>query len=253
MTRGRAAEPRRSTTLGGTEAGGDEKRGLWWVSVEGLNGVGKTYLSQRLAARLGAGCRLLGELTDARQDEVTARVIGALTRPGATFLRTGHPLTETFALLALKVREFEQLQPPPPGVSVIVEDRGVDTVAVYQAAILTAGRPVGEAVDVVDRVHQAAAAWRPAPDVTLLIIDDLDTCVARFADRTGVPVSTADRALLMRVADLYTRLAAAHPDRFQVIERSGRSEEQTVESMYTHARPPQPEGPGPRTGRGRTA
>src|ERR1700754_3519943 len=78
-----------------------------WVSVEGLNGVGKTYLTRLLAARLGPTCRLVSELTDHHPDGFTGRVIAALSRPGSTFLRTGHPLTETFALLALKVYEPE--------------------------------------------------------------------------------------------------------------------------------------------------
>ncbi len=79
-----------------------------WVSVEGLNGVGKTYLIGRLAARLGPSCRLLSELTDHDTDQLTGEVIAALVRPGNTFLRTGHPLTETFALLALKAYEYER-------------------------------------------------------------------------------------------------------------------------------------------------
>ena len=86
-----------------------------WVSVEGVNGVGKTYLAWVLAARLGGRSRLLSELTDADGAGVTGQVISALSS-GRSFLRTGHPLTETFALLALKVREYEMvsrlLEPP---------------------------------------------------------------------------------------------------------------------------------------------
>lgn len=217
---------------------GGRARGPWWVSVEGLNGVGKTHLCHRLAVQLGPGCRLLSEVTDAGQDQLTARVIDALIKPGATFLRTGHPVTETFALLALKVSEYERLQPPPPGVAVVVEDRGVDTVAVYQAAIMEMDSPRIRAADIVTRVQETAAAWRPAPDVTLLLVDDLEVCLARFCDRIGAPVTRADRALLARVADLYAELAAAHPDRFRVIDRTGRTEEEVLEVMQVHARPP---------------
>jgi dTMP kinase len=75
-----------------------------WVTLESVEGVGKTYLARRLAQQLGPGCTLLSELTDQDAEGLPGQVITALSRAGDVFLRTGHPLTETFALLALKVR-----------------------------------------------------------------------------------------------------------------------------------------------------
>lgn len=80
---------------------------------------------------LGPGCQVLAELTDAEGEHVAAQVISALSA-GGSFLRTGHPLTETFALMALKVREYElvmQMATPPP---IVLEDRGVDTWSLVQ-------------------------------------------------------------------------------------------------------------------------
>ncbi len=210
--------------------------GLRWVTVEGLNGVGKTYLAGRLAAGLGAGCRLISELTDLGGDQLAGQVIAALTRAGGTFLRTGHPLTETFALLALKVLEYEQAGTDGADVSVIVEDRGVDTVAVYQAAILAQDRPPDAAAEVVRRVHETAAMWRPKPDLTLLLVDDFDTCLDRYAARLGTPVSAADRQLLATVARLYAELVGAEPDRITVVDRAGRSAQDTLAEMQAHCR-----------------
>lgn len=202
-----------------------------WVSVEGLNGVGKTYLTTRLAHRLGPECRLVTELTDQENHRFTGQVITALTRPGRTFLRTGHPLTETFALLALKVHEYEQIVGGP---AVVVEDRGVDTVAVYQAAILADTEPA--AMRLVADVHAVAAVWRPLPRLTLLLVDDLDACLARFAARLGVPVPAEDRDLLARVERLYARLAAEHPDRIRVVDRSGRSTDDVLDELHAQVR-----------------
>lgn len=204
-----------------------------WVSVEGLNGVGKTYLAGRLAARLGPSCTLLSELTDHGGEGLTGRVIGALARPGGTFLRTGHPLTETFALLALKVYEYERLaRAPQPAARLVLEDRGPDTVAVYQAAILTADPAV--AAGLVERIGAAATMWRPTPHRTLLLVDDFDTCIGRFAARLGTPVQPADRALLVRVDQLYRDLAAARPDRFRIVDRAGRGDDDVLDEMHAH-------------------
>ena len=214
--------------------------GPLWVTVEGLNGVGKTYLAGRLAARLGKGCRLISELTDLGTDHLSGQVIAALQRPGGTFLRTGHPLTETFALLALKVLEYERIREQTAsggcGVPVVVEDRGVDTVAVYQAAILAHDDPSEDAADLVRRVHETAALWRPQPHLTLMLVDDLDACLTRYAARLGMPVSAADRQLLAEVAELYANLAAAEPDRITVVNRAGRDEQETLAEMQAHCR-----------------
>ena len=122
-----------------------------WVSIEGVNGVGKTHLARLLSARLGAQAQLVSELTDDGDDPVIRDVVSALS-VGRSFLRTGQPLTETLALLALKVREYERVTMMPTPPPVVIEDRGVDTVACYQAPILA---------DVIDGAEPStdAAGW----------------------------------------------------------------------------------------------
>lgn len=203
-----------------------------WVTVEGLNGVGKTYLARQVAERLRPGCLLVDELTDTDVNQLPGQVVRALTRSGATFLRTGHPLTETLALLALKAYEYEHAHAAASLPALVLEDRGVDTVAVYQAVILTdrEGFDEGDAVGVMRRVYDTAAMWWPLPDRTLLIIDDFNACVDRFAEREGA-LLPADRHMLRRVAALYRRQAEAEPERFLIIDRRGRTETDVVDEM----------------------
>lgn len=200
-----------------------------WITVEGLNGVGKTYLIRQLARRLGDRCLVLDELTNTGDDSAKA-IIGALAEAGGTFLRTGHPVTETFALAALKVREYERVTAlaPPPGY--VLEDRGMDTVAVYQAAILGGGHALAE------RIAAIPAMWRPDPELTILLTDDLDTCIGRFAARTGMPVGAADRELLATVAGLYAGRAAAAPGRWRVCPVTGRAPGDILDQMETWCR-----------------
>lgn len=212
--------------------------GPCWITIEGVNGVGKTHLAQRVAERLGSCCVLLAELTDHQPDELPGRIIAAMASAGGTFLRTGHPLAETLVWIALKVREHERLQRvSAPQADLVLEDRGIDTVAMYQAAILTgptASTP--EALQVAQRIYRTAAAWRPPPQCTLLLTDDLDTCLRRFADRTGQPVCAADAALIAQVHGLYLAQAAAEPRRFVIIDRVGRTEAQVVADLEDQCR-----------------
>lgn len=205
----------------------------FWVTLEGVEGVGKTYLASRLAPLFGPQCLLLSEVTDVAADSVPGQVITALFRTGDVFLRTGHPLTETFALLGLKVREYERLQPvQPEGVDLVLEDRGVDTVAVYQAAILAGDGPAEETYALARQIAAVASRWRPPPDLTVLLVDDLDTCAARFAARLGRALQPDERALMSRADQLYARLAAAEPERFVVIDRTGRTDAEALSTIH---------------------
>ena len=203
-----------------------------WVGVEGINGVGKTYLARALAQRLGQSCQLLAELTDAEGEQLPAQVIGALSF-GTSFLRTGHPLTETFALMALKVREYElvtRMATPP---CIVLEDRGMDTVALYQAAIMLGPDADRDEVwALAQQVHATAAMWRPAPAMTLLIIDDIAHCLRRYADREAAPMTDEEQHLVTRVAELYERQAAQEPDRFRIVHRGGRDATEIVTEMH---------------------
>ncbi|MGH3811434.1 MAG: dTMP kinase [Pseudonocardiaceae bacterium] len=206
--------------------------GTRWVSVEGPNGVGKTHLTRALAARLGPDCQLLTELTDAQGEHVAAQVIGALSTAGDAFLRTGHPLTETFALLALKVREHELVTQMLARPAMVLEDRGVDTVAIYQAAIMLGEHGTEEQTwTLAQQIYQTAAQWRPIPDLTLLITDDLDNCWRRWAEREGIPLTGEQQRLVSRVAGLYCRQAAHEPERFRIVARAGRDEDEILTEM----------------------
>jgi dTMP kinase len=202
-----------------------------WVGIEGPNGAGKTYLTHALATRLGPRCQVLAELTDTAGDHLTAQVINALSS-GGSFLRTGHPLTETFALMALKVREYElvtQMATPP---RIVLEDRGMDTVALYQAAILLGPDATDEDTwRLAQQIHATAAMWRPPPELTLLILDDLTRCLRRYAEREGGPMTSEEEHLVTRVARLYQRLAEHEPARTRVVHRAGRNEHDVLTEM----------------------
>lgn len=204
-----------------------------WVSVEGIEGVGKTHLVRQLAAGMADRCVLLDEITDQAGAGLVNDVVGALSSAGDPFLRTGHPAAETLALIALKIREYEQAQRLlDAGPEVVLEDRGIDTVAAYQAVIIAGTNATAEAtLEIAQLIYATAAHWRPLPDLTLLLTDDLDTCVGRFQARTGHIVPPGDRALIARASQLYDRIAAQQPRRFVVIDRAGLTEAEVIDHM----------------------
>lgn len=211
-----------------------------WVSVEGNNGVGKTSAVRATAASLGPRCLLLDELTDQAADTLPGQVIAALAASGDVCLRTGHPVAETLALLALKFREAERLSHLSTdrldGVDVILEDRGVDTVAVYQGVILHASHPPTVAGVVAEQILATVRRWLPLPDATILLTGDRVVCRARFAARIGRDLTASELEVIEQADQLYQDLAAAEPDRFIVIDVSGRSPQETAGAVEAAVR-----------------
>ncbi|MBC9718433.1 thymidylate kinase [Streptomyces sp. TRM66268-LWL] len=199
-----------------------------WISCEGINGVGKTTVTRALAARIGERCLLLDELTDQGKETLPGRVIAALAAQGDVFLRTGHPAVETLALLALKVRETERLAGRADVPEVVLEDRGLDSVAVYQAAILGAHQPENDPRDVARHVLATMTPWRHSPDATVLLSGDHRQCTQRFAQRIGRTLTARDVQIIECVDALYADLAAAEPGRYRVIDTTGRPVEEVV-------------------------
>lgn len=203
-----------------------------WVSVEGINGVGKTTAVRAVAASLGSRCLRLDELTDQAADTLPGQVIAALAAGGDVCLRTGHPVVETLALLALKFREFERLTPELlDGVDVILEDRGVDSVAVCQGAILHDEHPATPARAVAKQILATARRWRSMPDATLLLTGDREVCMARFGARIGRTLPASALEVIEQTDYLYRELAAAEPDRFTVIDVTGHGPEGTCKAV----------------------
>lgn len=191
------------------------------ISVEGISGSGKTYLTRRLTRDASiTAIEAFSERTHAGSGTLGDLLLRALitAADGEHFLRAGHPGAETVLLIAVKTFDFSACLPLLMRGEAVIEGRSLDSIAVYQSLI---SHP-----DDLDRAHadaQAilaiAAQWRPLPDLTMLIADDVAAAISRVEQRDGERF-TAEQVHLHHQADtLFRLLAADQPDRFQVIDR----------------------------------
>ncbi len=210
-------------------------RGLL-VSTEGINGVGKTYLTRALADRCPPARRpLVLEEFSARTDGATdlgrdllKTLIAAA--PGDMFLRGGTPAAEALLLLAIKAHDLDRCMAALGEGRVVIEGRSIDTTAIYQALIMHPNDD-DAAAQTARTLLNVAAQWRIPPDLTLLIIDDPRVAIERAQQRGRFVYSAADRTLQQRAARLYTRLAAEEPGRIRVLDRRELDVDAALEQM----------------------
>ena len=175
------------------------------ITLEGIDGAGKTTVAAALAAALGAA--LLREPGGVALSER----IRALVKDPA--LRVD-PRAEALLYAAARAQLVaEQLRPRLAAGETVVLDRFVDSSLAYQGA----GRDLG--VEEIRRLNDFGTGGL-VPDRTLLLRIEPEEALARAADR-GEAADRLEREALgffAAVAAGYDALAAAEPERFAVID-----------------------------------
>jgi dTMP kinase len=170
------------------------------ITIEGVDGAGKTTLARGLAERLGA--ELLREPGGVRLSE---RIRELVMDPSLDV----DPRAEALLYAAARAQLVaERLRPLLEAGATVVLDRFVDSSLAYQGA----ARGLG-----VENVR-AMNDFGVRPDVTFLL--RIDPAVAR-SRLAGVQPDRLEReppAFFDAVAAAYDALAAAEPERFRVLD-----------------------------------
>jgi dTMP kinase len=178
------------------------------ITVEGIDGAGKTTVVEGLAAALGD----VEVLREPGGVELSERIRALVKDPALEV----HPRAEALLYAAARAQLVAaRLEPLLAAGRDVLLDRFVDSSLAYQGA----GRGLGvEAV----RELNAFATGGLVPDRTLLLRIDPDAALARAAGRGGAAdrLEREERAFFTATAAAYDALAAAEPERFAVIDAS---------------------------------
>ena len=174
------------------------------ISVEGVDGAGKTTLVAGLAAALDD----VVVLREPGGSAVSERIREVLTDPALDI----DPRAEALLYAAARAQLVaEQLRPLLDRGATVVLDRFVDSSLAYQGA--ARGLGVEEV-----RALNAFGTGGLKPDRTLLLRVDPEVARARISDRTADRLEREGEDFFAAIAAAYDALAAAEPGRIVVID-----------------------------------
>ena len=195
------------------------RRGVF-ITIEGIDGCGKTTQLERLTARLrreGYPVEVTVEPGGTRIGEQIRRILLDVRNQEIV------PVTELLLYFASRAQNVaEKIRPALEAGKVVVSDRYTDSTLVYQGV----ARGLGE--EVVRRLHLIACGGLD-PDLTLYLDIDPDVGLARARDRNrGVQGDEAGQTRMdEQSADFYRRvrrgyldLARREPQRVRLIDAS---------------------------------
>jgi dTMP kinase len=180
------------------------------ITVEGLDGAGKTTLVAALAAALEQRGQPVLVLREPGGVVVSERIRELLKDPSLEI----DPRAEALLYAAARAQLVaEQLRPLLNAGTTVLLDRFVDSSLAYQGA----GRELGvEAI----RALNAFGTGGLTPDRTLLLRIDPEAGLGRIADREADRLEQENTEFFSRVAAEYDALADAEPRRIAVIDAS---------------------------------
>jgi dTMP kinase len=179
------------------------------ITVEGLDGAGKTTLVTGLAAALRARGFAVTVLREPGGVEVSERIRSLVVDPALDV----DPRAEALLYAAARAQLVaSKLRPLLEAGEWVLLDRFVDSSLAYQGG----GRGLG--IDAV-RALNSFAVQGVKPDLTLLLRIDPERGLARLAGE-GDRLERAGVAFFRAVAAAYDELAALEPSRFVVLDAS---------------------------------
>ncbi len=185
------------------------------ITIEGLDGAGKSTLAEALWAALAARGERAELLREPGGVALSERIRELVKDPGLAV----SPRAEALLYAAARAELVSaQVAPLLERGATVLLDRFVDSSLAYQGA----GRGLG--VEAVRAVNEFATGGL-RPEVTLLLRVPLALGRARQRDRVPDRLEREDERFFAAVAAAYEELARAEPGRFRVLDADARPEQ----------------------------
>jgi dTMP kinase len=182
-----------------------------FVTLEGVDGAGKSTHVQFIADALAAGGRRVIVTREPGGTELAEQIRNTVLKERM------EPIIGTLLIFAARADHVARvIEPALAGGSSVVCDRFTDATIAYQ------GAGEGVASDLIDRLAQAAYRGL-APDRTLIFDVPFEVAAQRLkgSGKTLDRFEREERAFFERVRNAYLAIAKAEPKRARIVDASG--------------------------------
>lgn len=182
------------------------------ITIEGLDGAGKSTLARALAEAIAAAGKRVELLREPGGVELSERIRALVKDPALTV----SPRAEALLYAAARAQLVqERVEPLLAEGAIVLLDRYVDSSLAYQGA----ARGLG--VEQVREINRFATLGIE-PDRTLLLRIDPALGRTRQAERDQRPdrLESEDQEFFAQIARAYDELAASEPQRIRVLDAS---------------------------------
>jgi dTMP kinase len=180
------------------------------ITIEGLDGAGKSTLARSLAEQIAARGQAVELLREPGGVDVSERIRALVKDPAVSVSARA----EALLYAAARAQLVEQkLQPLLREGTIVLLDRYVDSSLAYQGA----GRELG--IDAVAAINSFATRGL-TPDRTLLLVLPIAVGRARRGDREPDRLEREGQPFFARIDAGYRTLARSAPERVRVLDAS---------------------------------
>lgn len=196
-------------------------RGL--ITIEGIDGAGKSTLAAGLARELTARGHPVELLREPGGVDVSERIRALVTDPSLQV----SPRAEALLYAAARAQLVQELiEPRLAGGALLLLDRFLDSSLAYQGA----GRALGvEQVRLVNRF--AVGELEPLLTILLRVPPSVGRARKQASEQAPDRLESEGEDFFAAVADAYEDLARDEPDRIRVIDATGPPEQVLAEAL----------------------
>ena len=190
-----------------------------YITIEGLEGVGKTFFIKKL--------KNVVAIPDDDLDDFENKLIENM-KGKDPFFRDENPLISFLCFTSVDLHIFERKVKNNLLDNNVVQDRGVDTTCLYSALQMSNDN---EIINNFKRLLEIRKRIFRIPDLTIVLIDDFEKCIKRAEERNGKKYSKEEVEFLKRVDKCFKLLIKEFPDRIKAIDKNGKSDDEVLKEI----------------------
>lgn len=185
-----------------------------YASVEGIEGVGKSFFLEKIRAS--------SDVVVILDDDIEGEALEVIKelRKEDVFFRDVDPVDvfDAFTYVDDLIYQ-EKVLPALQANKRVLQDRGADTTCIY-AAIELAKRGEGHFRELYNRLMRQRRLLGPVPERVFLLVDEFNKCVERAEKRNGKKYTEDELEYLKQIDEEFRLIAEDNPERFMVIDVS---------------------------------